>query len=227
MTRKMLILLMLLHHVKAHSSASVNWVSMQFDFERAKQVFDVHALKLAAPFLFTEFKKLGDITIMSSEVSCIQVQSAILARKSFDFREREPCDDDTMAPATNISFAEASLVCEFLGGRLPTEAEWVSAFVSNQTNITVSDYELDFLDSLVEYAVDVDQALEKPKSLHGMVGNVWEMTSSEWPGNSNKIIMKGGAFNISSKPDLFNPFLRASLYKNDFLNGNVGFRCVK
>lgn len=153
-------------------------------------------------------------------------------------------------PATNISYKIASNYCKFIKGRLPSENEWiVAASVSQDDNKifetkknrfyfyptkeypvnqkVVHHYNLE--DNFIESMdlVEIDKTFISFNGIYGMMGNVYEMTSSNYNNNKNLIIIKGGSFLESDKKEFLKTTFIDTIKKDNFGYSHVGFRCVK
>lgn len=178
----------------------------------------------------TDFSKLSVFYIQKTEVSC----DDFLSRVGHDGSVRLDqislrCEAYPDEPVIGLSLKEAELYCELIGAKLPTELQWMAAVLYKESDDYYNEKQRNYFNEelLVDYVVDVEDGIERPSGLKGMIGNVWEMTSTPWGNSQVSYVMKGGAFNLVSKPDLLNPWFRAAYHSQNILNINVGFRCVK
>jgi hypothetical protein len=141
-------------------------------------------------------------------------------------------------PAVNVSFSEAEAYCVRIGGRLPTDDEWLYAATDGHpghyfpwNGTKDRDTESDFQPGLANMAPGSRYSRPEPIDpgsppqatsfqIHAVLGNVAEWTSTESEGG--RIRIRGGSFadpigdiNLQSKQDA------------DRQGANtIGFRCV-
>ena len=160
---------------------------------------------------------------------------------------------DPSFPITGVTVAEAADYCAFVGGRLPTEAEWEKAaragsarrfpwgryFNSRVVNHGRADGTAEPLDGYT-FTAPVD-AFPDGKSAYGllnMAGNAWEFTADYFdeayyrtspesdprgPETGTSHVLRGGSF-LSAPHDL-RVTARAFLPDGD-ARADVGFRCA-
>ncbi len=150
-------------------------------------------------------------------------------------------------PIVNVSWQDANSYCSWVGGRLPTEAEWEYAARANRPNKI---YPMDSLEESRdkanfngkglnddwEHTAPVRKFDPNPFKLYDMAGNVWEWVS-DWyrdgysevplrdpagPPSGKQNVARGGSFDSDPKTHL-----RISIRKpfNKPAN-NIGLRCV-
>jgi formylglycine-generating enzyme required for sulfatase activity len=150
-------------------------------------------------------------------------------------------------PVVRVSWFDASAFCEFVGGRLPTEAEWEYAarggnadrvypwgdrYSGDQANGFATDGRDEWRES-----APVKSFPPNGYGLHDMIGNAWEWTSSvyrqypyqatdgrEDPASREAQVVRGGSWD--DVPEFLRVSLRFSIapaFRNDFL----GFRCAR
>lgn len=181
----------------------------------------------------TQLEPLKDkpaFLIMSTEVSCRQFLAAELSIKQVRLQTiQRRCFDYPDEPVIGLSFIEANLYCEQIGGQLPSEQQWMSAALYKQNKSFYHAFIERYFtgDEKLDYLLDVQDAPALSSGLKGMIGNVWEMTRTPWPNSINSYVMKGGAFDLAAQPVLLNPWFRASYSAKDITNINIGFRCIK
>jgi formylglycine-generating enzyme required for sulfatase activity len=147
-------------------------------------------------------------------------------------------------PATDITWTEAKAACEFLGGRLPTEAEWeYAARAGSQAAWSFGNDETE-LDDYAWHEKNADGkphpvATRKPSGwgLHDMYGNVWEWVD-DWyapyekglqidpagPQAGDVRVVRGGSFASPAE------YLRSAVRGNlgpESRGGAFGFRCAR
>ena len=152
-------------------------------------------------------------------------------------------------PAVNLSYKTAKKYCKFIGARLPTEEEWIVAASVSQKDNKIFDtkknhfyfyptknypltkkvmnyyhLESDEIDSMD--LVEVNQTIPSFNGIYGLIGNVYEMTSSTYE-NKDFIIIKGGSFLEYNKLDFLKTTFEDSIKKDSISYSQVGFRCVK
>jgi ergothioneine biosynthesis protein EgtB len=90
---------------------------------------------------------------------------------TFTFAGSRVADDDE--PVTHLSYYEADALARFLGGRLPTEAEWEIAASKEAVAGT-------FLDDMTLRPAPARVALASERDVRQMFGDVWEWTRSSY-----------------------------------------------
>jgi formylglycine-generating enzyme required for sulfatase activity len=187
---------------------------------------------------------LDGFWIMRTEVTnaayatCVKAQACI-----------EP-NSDTWAdasaadyPVTNVTWYHASQYAAWVGGRLPTEAEWEAA--CRGPNDQIFPWGNDLLASAIGNFGDREDGTmpvgsypdgASPFGVLDMAGNVWEWTSSHYteypyaaddgreaPGDDGQRVVRGGSFSNGFQD------VRCSMrdYYDLFVeDGNGGFRVV-
>jgi len=113
-------------------------------------------------------------------------------RKLHDGNYLKHWDDDTYPmgqadhPVVNVSWFAAKAYCEWVGGRLPTEAEWEYACRAGSTTTFCFGDDSDQLDAYAWYDNNSDgstRTVGRKKAskwgIHDMHGNAWEWCSSK------------------------------------------------
>jgi formylglycine-generating enzyme required for sulfatase activity len=162
------------------------------------------------------------------------------------FQKTQPDWNTENHPAVNISWFEAAAFCAFIGGRLPTEAEWEYAARGGSAD-TIYPWGNEYSQNLANGAgvggrdrwkqtAPVGSFPPNGFRLYDMVGNVFEWTASvdreypyrgEQPGDSESRearVIRGGSW-ASNRQDL-----RVSGRGNDppvARNDVIGFRCAR
>lgn len=240
MKRALLFSIVLLSH-SVHSS--VEWVTV---YPKQLDMQDVPAVTLTMSSYYVTnsdaIKRLKPFDIMQTEFSCEQfltVMDKLTGKRGQQLRSA--CDDYPLEPITGVTLPEAEQACANLDGELPSEIQWLAAalYRGNPTRISTKTWYQAILDQEYQeneqalstmarnYKVDVVDAYSNLSGIKGLVGNVWEMTRSQWSENDRLYVMKGGAFDLMRKPMLLNPVYRAGYNPESVLNENVGFRCIK
>lgn len=133
-------------------------------------------------------------------------------------------------PVTGVDFFDALAFALWSGGSIPTEDEWVAAGGLEEPSAYVWG---DFFDSKrcntaksgVRGTTPVDAYPEgtAPSGCVDLCGNVWEMTCTAFPGNSDSIIVKGGSWSDLPAHARLDTQFRTRVNKG---SSNVGFRLV-
>jgi len=157
-------------------------------------------------------------------------------------------DDRRDHPVVHVSWNDAHAFASWVGGRLPTEAEWEYAARAGSTSTFPWGEELEpggrhmanvwqgrFPDANScddgYYATCPVSAFEPNGfGLHNMIGNVWEWTGSRFAPDAGadglELVLKGGSYLChASYCHRYRPAARSGAAP-DSSTGNVGFRCA-
>jgi len=157
-------------------------------------------------------------------------------------------------PVVHVSLNDAKAYCKWAGKRLPTETEWEYAargkhvgasapmrlypwgdeVPSNDTEWRLNVWQGDFPRS--DAGLDghagtspVDAFGAHGAGVYGMLGNVWEWTSTLFSKSSQQQVLRGGSY-LDSADGSFNHKVTASTRMGntgDSSADNMGFRCAK
>ena len=153
--------------------------------------------------------------------------------------------NETSHPIVGVSYADALAYCTWIGGQIPTEAQWEKAARGiDERTYPWGEAEPD--DSRLNYNRTVGKPVPvgsypagvSPYGIHDMAGNVWEWTS-DWyngsyytdsptenppgPTSGTVRVVRGGSW--GEKSDFARTFHRFWL-NPAFTNELLGFRCV-
>jgi formylglycine-generating enzyme required for sulfatase activity len=110
-------------------------------------------------------------------------------------------------PVVNVTWHQAAAYCEWVGGRLPTEEEWERAargpngtkypWGNDDINPSRANYDESKIGhptpvGLYPFGASAEGACD-------MVGNVFQLTSSEWSKGSGTYVWRGGSFTLGRR----------------------------
>ena len=157
-------------------------------------------------------------------------------------------EEKEMHPVANVSWYDAKVFCEWVGGRLPTEAEWEKAAswdAETKTKFVYPWGNSEPTPALLNFNIDVGDTTPvgnypdgiSPYGLYDMAGNASEWVSSlymSYPYNANDgredlntadiRVLRGGAW--YNHPGDVRSTVRLRSYPSDTF-GYFGFRCAR
>jgi len=159
-------------------------------------------------------------------------------------------EEKALHPAVNVTWYDAKTFCEWVGGRLPTEAEWEKAAswdAETETKFVYPWGNDDPTSALLNYNLNVGDTSPvgsypdgaNPYGLFDMAGNVWEWVN-DWydeiyyqispssnplgPDSSQGRVVRGGAWHVSDND--VRSANRDWAHPSDSVN-IIGFRCSR
>ena len=202
---------------------------------------------------------MSDFAIDATEVTVEAYQECVRAGRCQEPNTGRSCNWGVgkleVHPVNCVDWNQATAYCAWKGKRLPTEWEWEKAArgtdgrkypwgneqvscrqASYNVREAACDRSLVHLVGLVTTFKVASKPLGvSPYGAHDMIGNVWEWTSSQYPGSTNRVV-RGGK--VASKPLGASPYqpkrvleeARASFrnrYDPVFRANSLGFRCAQ
>jgi toxoflavin biosynthesis protein ToxD len=150
--------------------------------------------------------------------------------QTFFWNDQDVPEGRAKHPVVLVTHDEASLYCAWRGARLPTEDEWERAARGQEgrtypwgpgydqfrvNNATRG------VGSTVEVAALPQGAT--PDGIYDLGGNVYEWTSTPWPGSKDGVVVKGNGWD--GRGGYGRGAARLS-WSADLRNVNLGFRCA-
>jgi formylglycine-generating enzyme required for sulfatase activity len=197
---------------------------------------------------------LSSFWMATTEVDVTAYQRYVEARKSEHTKAKMPPAplfnkgwQQSNHPIVNVSWDEAQSYCSWVGGRLPTEAEWEYAARGNQENHIYPLNDENSRDKanfygkkgndIFEFTAPLKSFDPNTFQLYDMAGNVWEWVS-DWysptsyanspaadpkgPESGKEHVARGGSWDSDPKEHLRISFRKSSGKGTN----NLGFRCV-
>jgi len=149
-------------------------------------------------------------------------------------------------PAVDVTWFGATEFATWVGGRLPTEAEWEFACRGNtttpfSTGVCLTDEQgnyawgnpyntcINTISTSLDETQEVGTYPANAFGLHDMHGNVWEWCSDEYGSNDQMRVLRGGSWH--DEASLCRSACRHAAFKGywsavPLLNGTVGIRIV-
>jgi len=137
--------------------------------------------------------------------------------------------DQTFLPARNVTWHEAKSVCEKLGKRLPTEAEWEAAATAHPLDPAGARLHGPGVDGPSKVGTHPSDCT--PDGICDLLGNVSEWTADLWSpdeaeASNPQRAIRGGSYAVSPKSAYARPESRTKL-RADARDQEVGFRCAR
>ena len=197
-----------------------------FDVERPSHTVNISAFEMSA----TEITQAQFEEVIGENPSTVSI-----------------CPD---CPVDSVWWSEARQLCEAMGGRLPTEAEWEYAARAGSTTRFFCGDDSSCLDAVAWYVDNSDNVThqvgqKEPNAfgLHDTLGNVWEWLEDCWHddytdapddgrawedtegGDCSYRILRGGCWGLG--PRGLRVSNRDADYPDSYLIAPPGFRCVR
>jgi formylglycine-generating enzyme required for sulfatase activity len=133
-------------------------------------------------------------------------------------------------PVIGITSYQAEHYCQWIGRRLPTDAEWIFAAAGSSHRLWPWGNELPTADkaNLLDASPGMQAITSFPRGqseegVFNLIGNVWEYTSTASPDSGGKaVILRGGGWQNS----LASMFVYVPIARTEQSN-DIGARCAK
>jgi formylglycine-generating enzyme required for sulfatase activity len=141
-----------------------------------------------------------------------------------------PPGRDPKMPVVLVTQDDAGLYCAWRGARLPTEDEWERAARGQQGSIypwgnSYDAFRVNNATRGTGDALPVGSLTQgaSPDGILDMGGNVYEWTSTPWPGKKDLVVVKGNAFDGRGG---YGRGAARLAFPKDMRNVTLGFRCA-
>ncbi|XP_059475370.1 formylglycine-generating enzyme isoform X2 [Neocloeon triangulifer] len=225
----------------------------EFELFVQKTGYVTEAEKFGTSFVFESL--VSKELIKAQDPSAVAAAPWWLSIKGADWRHPFGPDSSLSQqmenPVVHVSWNDAKAFCEWLGLRLPTEAEWERACRAglrdrlfswgnnpmphgkHRINIWQGDFpDINSAEDGFEFTCPVDHFPENKYGLKNMLGNVWEWTEDWWRLPNRDLpqkdkVKKGGSF-LCHESYCYR-FRCAARSQNtpDSSAANLGFRCAR
>jgi len=180
---------------------------------------------------FEDFQNQFDVRIASDTVSgwwfSAELREWKPSRTASHLKPDGESRADSLAPAVQVSWADACAYCNARNGRLPSINEWMAMTSGVYTPGNIWEGYFPFrdegLDGFRATSSPVKSFKAHENGLYDLFGNVWEWTNSS--DAKGKYYIKGGSFLSDYNSGGFLPDY-SKAFSADSLRADLGFRCV-